>query len=48
MRSLPGAPGLCPYGVQVDDVGQITGMFPWGAGSTRGAPTEDGPCPVNS
>jgi len=47
MGGLPGAPGICPYGVEEDDVGRLTGWFPAGAGGTRGAPGDDSPCPVN-
>jgi len=37
-------PGICPYGVELEDVGRFTGMFPAGAGGTQGAPGDDGPC----
>jgi len=47
MGGLPGAAGSCPYGVEVEEVGQMTGMFPGSAGGTRSAPGNDGPCPVN-
>jgi hypothetical protein len=47
MGGLPGAPGICPYGDEEDDVGRLTGWFPAGAGDTGGAPGGDGPCPVN-
>ena len=40
-------PGICPYGVELEDVGRLTGMFLAGDGGTRGAPGDDGPCPVN-
>jgi len=47
MGGLPGAPGICPYGVEVEYLGRLTGMFAAGAGGTRGSPGDDGPCPVN-
>ena len=47
MRDLPGAPGSCPYGVEAAEVRQMTGLFRGSAGGTRGAPGDDGPCPVN-
>jgi len=47
MGGLPGAPGSYPYGVEEEEVGRITGMFPASAGGTRGASGDDGPCPVN-
>ena len=39
--------GICPYGVEAEDLGRMTGMFPGSAGGTQGAPGDDGPCPVN-
>jgi len=48
MRFLPGVPGSCPYGVEEEEVGRMTGMFPGSVGGTRGAPGDDGICPVNS
>jgi len=48
MGSLPGAPKRCPGGgVEQEDVGQLTGLFPGGPGGTLGAPGDDGPCPRN-
>jgi hypothetical protein len=47
MGDLPGAPGICPYGVELEDAGRLTGMFLTSAGGTRGAPVDDVPCPVN-
>jgi hypothetical protein len=47
MGGLPGAPGSCPYGVEAEEVGRMTGMLPGSAGGTRGAPGDDGPCPGN-
>jgi len=47
MRGHPDAPGCCPYGVEVEDVGQITGLFRRGAEGTRGVPGDDRPCPGN-
>jgi len=44
---LPGALGICPYGVEVEDVGLMTGIFPGGARGTPDASGDDGPCPVN-
>ena len=35
------------YGVEAEDVGQITGLFQGGAGGTAGVPGDDGPCHVN-
>jgi len=46
MGGLPAAPGICPYGVEAEVVGKMTGMFPGGAGGTQGAPGDDSPCPV--
>ena len=40
-------PGSCLYGVEEENVGQMTGLFEGGAGGTQGAPGDDGPCPVN-
>jgi len=28
MGGFPGAPGICPYGVEEDDVSRLTGLFP--------------------
>jgi hypothetical protein len=47
MGGLPGAPGIGLYGVEEDNVCRLTGCFPAGAGGTRGAPGDDGPCPAN-
>jgi len=47
MSGLPGATGCCPYGVEVEEVGRMTGMFPFSAGGTRGALCDDSPCPGN-
>ena len=47
MGSLPGAPEDCPYGVEMEDVGQMTGLMAGSAGGTRGVPGDDGPCLVN-
>ena len=47
MKGLAGALRFRLYGVEPEDVGQMTGMFPGNAGGTRGAPRDDGPCPVN-
>jgi hypothetical protein len=47
MEGLPGVPRSCPYGVEADEVGLKTGMFPGKAGDTRGVPGDDVPCPVN-
>ena len=40
-------PGSCPDAVEVEEVGWMTGLFPGGAGCTRVAPEDDGPCRVN-
>ena len=45
IRGLPGAPEEGPGGVQLADVGQMTGLFPGSPGGTLGAPGDDGPCP---
>ena len=43
-----GAPEGCPGGgVELEDVGQLTGLFPSGHGDTLGAPGDDRPCPGN-
>jgi hypothetical protein len=47
MGGLPGARGICPYVLEEDNVAPLTGWFPAGAGGTRCAPGDDGPCPVN-
>jgi len=47
MGGLPGALGSCPFGVEEDDVGRLTGLFAAGAAGTQGAAGDDGPCPVN-
>jgi len=47
MGGLPGAPGSCPGAADTEEVGRMTGLFPAGAGGTRGATGDDGPCPVN-
>jgi hypothetical protein len=47
MGALLGVPGICPYGVQEDNVCRLTGWFPAGSRGTRGAPGDDGPSPVN-
>jgi len=43
----PGAPGSCPGAVEVEEVSLLTALCPGSAGGTRGAPANDGPCPVN-
>jgi hypothetical protein len=47
MGGLPGAPRSCPYGVEEEEVGRMTGMFPGSAEGTRVATGDDGPCPVD-
>jgi len=47
MGGLRGAPARHPGAVEADEVGRMAGLFPGGAGGTRGAPGDDGPCPVN-
>jgi hypothetical protein len=47
MGGLPGVPGICPYGVEEDDVHRLTGWFPDNTGGTGGVPGDDGPCPAN-
>jgi hypothetical protein len=48
MGGLPGAPEGGPCGgVELEDVGQLTGLFPGGPGGTLGAPGDDGSCPWN-
>jgi len=47
MGGLPGALGRCHGAVEAEDVSQMTGWFLDGAGCTRGAPGDNGPCPVN-
>jgi hypothetical protein len=47
MGGLPGAEGICLYGVEEEDIGRLTGWFPASAGGTRGAPGDHGPCPAN-
>jgi len=47
MGVLPGVLVSCPGAVEVEEVGRMTGLFPGGAGGTRGAPGDDGPCPVH-
>jgi hypothetical protein len=34
-------------GVQLDDIGWLTGLFPGGPRGTLGAPGDDSPCPGN-
>jgi len=34
MGGLPGVLGSCPGAVEVEEVSQITGLFPGGAGGT--------------
>jgi len=46
MEGLPGASEGGPGGgVELEDVGRLTGLFPSGPGGTLGAPGDDGPCP---
>jgi hypothetical protein len=33
--------------VEADEVGRMTGLFPWCAGGTWGVHGDDGPCPLN-
>jgi len=48
MGGLPGVPDGGPGGgVELEDVGQLTGLFPGSPGGTLGAPGDDGPCPGN-
>jgi len=48
MGVLTGTPEGCPGGgVELDNVGQLTGLFPGGPEGTLGAPGDDGPCPGN-
>jgi len=48
MGGLPGAPEGGPGGgVQLEDVGRLTGLFPGGPGGTLSAPGDDGPSPGN-
>jgi len=48
MGGLPGAPEGGPGGgVELEDVGRLTGLFPGGPGGTLGAPGDYGPCPGN-
>jgi len=46
MGGLPGAPGSCPYGVEEEEVGRMTAMFPGSAGGSWIVPGDDGPCPI--
>jgi len=43
MGGLPGALAICPCGVELDNVSRLTGIFPAGAGGTRGTPGEGWP-----
>ena len=46
MGGLTGAPKGCRGGgVELEDIGQLTGLFPGGQGGTLGAPGHDGSCP---
>jgi len=48
MRGLRGAPEGGPCGgVELEDVGQLTGLFPGSPGGTLSAPGDVGPCPGN-
>jgi hypothetical protein len=48
MGGLPGAPEGGPgRGVELEDVGQLHGLFPGGPGGTLGAPGDNGPSPCN-
>jgi len=47
MGGPPCAPGSCPGAVEAEAVSRMTGLFAGGAADTRGAPGDDGPCPVN-
>ena len=46
MGSLSGASGSCPGAVEESDDDQMPGLFRGGAGGIRGAPGDEGPCPV--
>jgi hypothetical protein len=48
MGGLPGAPERGPGGgVELEDIGRLTELFPSGPGATFGAARDDGRCPSN-
>jgi len=48
MGGLPGAPEEGPGGgVELEDIGRLTGLFPSSPVGTLGAPGDDGPRPGN-
>jgi hypothetical protein len=49
MRCLPGAPEGGPGGgVDLEDIGRLTGLFPGGPGGTLSEPGDDSACPGNA
>jgi hypothetical protein len=47
MGGLPGVSAICLYGVVLEHVSQLSGMFSTGVAGSRGTPGNDGLCPMN-